>query len=674
MAKKPGKQRPSGKKKNTPASIQTPLQLPVKVPYYEDPRFLAGLISVLTCIAFFPSLKNDFMQTWDDNAYVTMNAYIRAINLHSIRLMFTKQVMGTYVPLPLLTYALDYKIYGLNPLGYHLTNLVLHLICTFFVFKLLRLLNINILFAALGALLFGIQPMRVESVAWISERKDVLYTVFYLAALITHVRFIQSGQQRAKYYRLTLLFFFLALLSKIEAVTLPLSLLLLDYFMERPLRIRLLVEKIPHFLLSLLFGIFGILILYKVGLLSVNRELAFTDRLFYGVFSLNAYIFKFFFPYVLSAIYPYPVASGHVLPLFYYLNPLLTLGLAFLIYKFARNKRAIVFGALFFFVNVVFMLQILAAGNAFLADRYTYVAYIGIIFIVVWGLEQLSLRKKPWRLPIALGVTAYIIVFMVQTYNRCEVWENGETLWTDIITKYPGQVVAAYTNRAITYSDKQEFDRAIPDFTEAIAINPRYPVSYANRGMVYGNMGQVENAIADFTKAIALDPAYKMALHNRGVAYGNLGEYGKAVSDLSRAIRIDPHYISAYNNLSIIYCQKNQIDSAISVCLAGLDVISESDVLHGNLGNCYLEKEDTEKALAQYTQCLEINNRNIDALLGMAVLCYMRNDKRGGDDYVNQSQAVDPVLNEGMSGVEKLQQSGYYISPVKKKFLSKYLP
>ncbi|MCX6243620.1 MAG: tetratricopeptide repeat protein [Bacteroidetes bacterium] len=668
MTSKPKKisQSRSGTRVKQPAKQYT-----VKKPLFEDPRFLAAVIVVLTFIAFFPSLKNTFITTWDDNAYVTENHYIRELNFQSLKLMFTKQVNGTYVPLPLITYAIEYKLFGVHPLPYHITNLLIHLVCTLLVFQLLRLLKINLILAAAGALLFGIHPMRVESVVWIAERKDVLYSLFYLAALVMHVKFIRGGEKATTNYRLTLLFFFLALLSKIEAVTLPLSLLLIDYYLERPLKFRLIAEKIPHFLLSFFFGCLGIFILFKVGLLTVNKILSFSDRFFYGLFALNAYVVKFLFPYQQSAVYPYPVSPGNALPLFYYLNPLLTLLMIFLVYRTVRRTRAVVFGALFFLVNVIFLLQIFAAGSAFLADRYTYVAYFGLIFMAVWGADQLITKKAQQKQLILTGMGVYLIVFMVLTWNRCETWKNDISLWTDVIEKYPGKSVASYSNRGIAYTQEGQWDNALADFTKAIAVDPKYPVSFANRGMVYGNLGRVEDAISDFTKAIEIDTAYTLVYHNRGVTYGSLGQYDKAISDLKRAVKLKPGYISAYSNLGLIYCQMNLPDSAIRIGLEGLNKNPQSADLLASLGNSYLLKSDVENAGAYYRKCLETSDRNIDALLGMAVVSYLKNEIAYANGYINQAQSIEPVLNEGMAGVEKLEQAGYSFTAGKKEILSK---
>ena len=671
MTAKHQKYKPSGKNENKSPLRSSPKQKTLDKSLFEDPRFLGSVLIILTCIAFFPSLRNDFMSTWDDNAYVTTNTIIRNLNLHSLRMMFTKQVNGTYVPLPLLTYTIEFSLFGLKAFPYHLTNLILHLICTLLVFRLFRLLKINIFFAAAAAVLFGVHPMRVESVAWIAERKDVLYSLFYLAALVSHVRFIQVDDQSKKQYRLTLLFFFLALLSKIEAVTLPLSMLLIDYYLERPLKFSLIREKIPHFLLSLLFGCLGIFILSRTGLLSVNHEIGFADRLFYGLFTLTCYIFKFLIPYQQSAIYPYPVASGHSLPWLLYVNPVVIAGMGFLLYKTLKFTRSLIFGALFFLVNVIFLLQILAAGNAYLADRYTYIAYIGLIFMMTWGLEQFVKNKKGRQTIVSFGLFVVITIFMVMTFNRCEVWKNGITLWTDVIEQFPGKSVAPYSNRGIAYTKTGDWENAFTDFTKAISINPKYPESYSNRGEVYANLGQTDNAIVDFTSALKLDPTLKTVLHNRGVAYGALGQYDKAVTDLNHAIKIDPKYISAYNNLSIIYCLKNQVDSAIKICIDGLKVNPDIPVLQAGLGNCYLEKADISNAELHYKNCLKTDERNLDALLGMAVVSYMKNELGYAKGYLEQAQMVEPALSNGMEGIDQLEKAGYLFSKGKKEVLAR---
>ena len=340
-------------KKVIPASQKTVQQIPEKK-FYDKPGFLFIIIIVITTLAFIPSLKNDFMDTWDDSIYVTNNPLITGCNLYAMKEMFITPVNGTYVPIPLLTFAAEYKLFGHNPLPFHITNLILHLLCTLLIFQFLRQLKLNILFAAFGALLAGVHPMRVESVAWITERKDLLYSLFYLASMIAYILYLKAEKRPVRYLILSMFLFALSLFSKIQAVTLPLSLLLIDYYFERPLKLQLILEKVPYIILSLFFGIVGIYILHKEGVLKPSEFMSFGDRLLYGFFTLSTYIFRFFAPFNLSAIHPYPVSVGNPLPVFYYLNPLIIFFLGFLVYRSFHKTRAIIFGSLFFLFNVFF--------------------------------------------------------------------------------------------------------------------------------------------------------------------------------------------------------------------------------------------------------------------------------------------------------------------------------
>jgi len=226
---------------------------------------MALLVLILTFFALSPVLKNGFINTWDDEKYVTSDPIIQAPGLSGVGAMFTHQVNGSYVPLPLLTFAIEYHLFGMNPVPFHVTNLLLHLLCTFLVFRLLLMFRLDLRMAAFGALLFGIHPMHVESVAWITERKDVLYGAFYLTSLLMYLKHLQTPRGN-RYLLLCFLFFFLSLLSKIEAVTLPLVMLLFDYFENRKLHWRRVTEKWPFFHFSLLIGLIGIFIIYRVGI------------------------------------------------------------------------------------------------------------------------------------------------------------------------------------------------------------------------------------------------------------------------------------------------------------------------------------------------------------------------------------------------------------------------
>ena len=432
---KPG--RPASPKRRLPSEKPPVKKAAVKAAFTDKPLFLAIVILALTFVVFLPVFSSDFLSTWDDSDYITNNLMIRAINFHTLKAMFSSQIGGTYVPLPLLSYAIEYKLFGLSSTAFHFTNLLIHLFCTLFVFEIFRRLGIKPLYAALGALLFGIHPMGVESVAWVTERKDLLYTFFYLASIIAYLNYLKKDTRKLINLGVSWSLFLLALLSKIQAVSLPLVLLAIDFYMRRPVRLKLLVEKVPFFILSLGFGIAGIFILKNMGALKINEMYTLQERLFFGSYAFNAYLIKFAAPFGLSALYPYPIKTGESLPVIYYLSPLLIGVLAFVTWKSYQKGRSIVFGVLFFTLSVFFLLQSFGAGQGFMADRYTKVPYVGLIFIVVFQAQH-YLEKHHTRKAMVFPVLAVILVgFMFLSYHRAGVWKNGDTLWTDVIEKYP---------------------------------------------------------------------------------------------------------------------------------------------------------------------------------------------------------------------------------------------
>jgi protein O-mannosyl-transferase len=657
-------------------NFSPPRRKDAKEGFFQKPLNLAIIILGITFVVFFPTLKNDFIPTWDDEKYVLNNPVIRDLDLVNIRYMFTRPVNGTYVPLPLLTFAFENTLFGNNPLPYHATNLLLHLACTFLVFWLFRLLKLDLIYAAFAALLFGIHPMRVESVAWITERKDVLYGFFYLASIIAYIKHTQEENRSSKFFLISLLSFLLALLSKIEAVTLPLSLLLIDYFSKRPLTVKLFTEKIPYFILSLIFGVLGIIIIYRVGLktegfLKSNEMVSLTDRIFYGLYALGGYLFKFLLPVRQSALYLRPEITGFFRILFYVLNPIFLIVLGFFVYRSRKFTRTFIFGCLFFLANVIFLLQVFTVGIAFFADRFTYIPYIGLFFITGWSVQDFLSKKPSAKTTAIMILSVYCIILMFSTFNRCKVWKNDVTLWSDVIEKYPDQTLIPYINRGMGYTNRQEWENAIADFNKANAIDPKNASVLTDRGFVYGIIGQPQEAISDFTMALSLEPKNTKALQNRGVAYGNTGQHDKAVADFLKTIELDPGYVKAYVNLGLIYLQQKEYDRVMDISLRGLKIDTHTAELYTNLGNCYLEKGENDHAIEKFSGGLLINGSDLDAVLGMMVAYYNKNDMATAKGYLTQAMSLYPDLNQGLKGLDELERSGQPFCDRKKETLRK---
>ena len=330
-------------------------------------------ILVFTGICFFPMLKNQ-LTNWDDEFYVVQNALLRGPDWTGI---FSKPVVSNYHPITIVTLAANYSMTGLDASSYLITNLLLHLINTGLVFYFTWLISGKKLWvAAFTATFFGIHPMHVESVAWVSERKDVLYTLFFLISLIQYWRFLTTSKNKNLIY--SLLFFALSLLSKPAAIILPFVLVLLDYWYGRPIGKRSLLEKTPFLFLSLVFAV--ITVKLQSGSAIAGLDLyPLWNRFFFATYTSMSYIIRFFVPYPLSTFHPFPATKALGWPIMF--SPLFMLVLLALVW-FKRKNKLLVFSFFFFVINLALVLQIVSIGHTLLAERYTYVPYIGMGFFI----------------------------------------------------------------------------------------------------------------------------------------------------------------------------------------------------------------------------------------------------------------------------------------------------
>ncbi|MCX6287023.1 MAG: tetratricopeptide repeat protein [Bacteroidetes bacterium] len=704
MAKKPNIQ--SRKISNNTTQSKLPPPVNHVTPLIERPAFLIFIIIVLTFFAFSPSLQNGFILTWDDSAYILNNQTIQHFNSSSISEIFTTTVAGSYVPLPLFTFAIEYRIFGLNPFIFHLSNLFLHLLCTVLVFLLLKKLRLKPLFAGIGSLIFALHPMHVESVVWLSERKDLLYSLFYFSSLLVYIRYIELPRKRYLFYFTSLFLFLLSLFSKITAVTLPIVLLFIDYYLDRSFKKKVLIEKIPFLVLSLIFGFTEIVLLRNQEFLQTPQNISLLDQIFLGFYSLDAYVIKFFIPFQLSAIYPYGNSLGHDLSIIYYISPFFAFFLGFLIYKWRKN-RVILFGIVFFLINIIpmFQAQIVTQGIGFLADRFSYLPYLGLCLITGWFCEHYLWNKNELKQLSFGGFTLIFIIMMFITFNRTKVWKDDMTLWNDVIEKYPNEIVKSYANRGIAYTKQGKWNDAITDFTKVIEMDPQYSWGYSDRGVAYQNTSQWEKSLDDFSKAIALNKNdsdaflsrgvsygvlrnYRMAIEdfsktieltpknskaysNRGLTYMNLGFVDSAIKDYSKAIELNRGYRDAFVNRSIAYSKINQLDKAISDCSAAIELDQGNAGLYNILGYFYFEKGDIDKANKQFQSCLNIDARNFEALLGLSTIFYLNRDKDNAYKYLDQAISIEPRLGNGMDGIAELENIGYFKSPYQKEVLKK---
>jgi len=557
---------------------------------------LAIIIS-LVFLAFLPSLQNGFTN-WDDNVLVTENMMIRGLSWHNIGHYFTSYYISTYIPLTLLSFALEYQVADLDPRLYHITNLAIHIINCLLVFCLILLLTKNTWLSLITALLFGLHPLRVESVAWVTERKDVLFALFFLSTLIFYLLYQKTA--RVRHYFISILMFILSALSKGMAVTLPFVILLFDYYLKRRFDKKLFLEKIPYFLIAIFFALLAVFAQFPSIARRVEPLVVFPSTLFIACRNIWFYLLKLLLPVKLSALYPYPDLSGSTLPIIFYLSPLIVIVLIILATYGNERSRKVFLGTAFFLFNIVTVIGIIPlAGDAIAADRYTYIPSIGICFLVAAGFYYLYEKKNiglKFYKPVLLAILIAVLgIFSILTWQRCKVWKNDMTLWKDALSKYPSPV--AFNNRGLVYYEKKQYEKAIRDFNSALAMDTEYSTAYYNRANVYDAEADYQKALADYSRAIELDPKAAKAYNNRGLTYGRMGKHQKAIDDFTQAVRIDPTYALALNNRGMIYGRLKQHKQAIADFTQALRIDPDYAKSYYNRALAYYSLGDYKRAL-----------------------------------------------------------------------------
>ena len=601
---------------------------------------LSALLCILTFIVFSPSLKNGFTN-WDDPQYVTENI---AVKNFSIKEIFTTHVNTNYHPLTMLSFAVEYRFFKLKPFVYHFNNILLHTINVLLVFALIHLISKNIPLAFVTALLFAVHPFRVESVAWITERKDVLTGAFYLGALYCYSLYIQSSLNK-KFLGFTFLFFLLACLSKPQSIALTLTLFVFDFYFQRPLSKRLVLEKIPFALgsLALLWveylGIKSWLVLPRD-----MEEYSLIEKVFLTSCSLTGYLVKSFIPYKLSALYPYPEKTNGMFSAAVYVSMIVPCILIYLVIRLRHKWRAISFGILFFLANIALALAIIWTQGSPMNDRFTYIPSIGIAFLTSFVLVHIVRQMRSWqKYSVTIVLTVYIGTLSVLSFERCSVWKNGFSLFSDVIKHYP-QIGLAYSkcgvilseanlheealkyfdkaiqikpntyefrnNRGLAYFRARRYKEAVEELTIAMRLNRLKPSSYANRGEAYTFLNEYDLAMADFDKAIELSPKEAWVYFKKANALDFFNKSDLAIQYYTRTLTLDPFYIYAYNNRGILYKQKGLYDLALKDYTRAIELNPGLAEAYTNRANLYRIQGDLTKALEDQNKAAQLKQQS----------------------------------------------------------------
>lgn len=491
----------------------------------------------------------DFI-SWDDADFTYNNNDVKDFN---VKAFFSKFYLGNYAPLTMVSFAFDYFFNGENPLLYHLHNIALHTVISICVLVLFNKIQTNKHVSFFVALLFALHPMQTESIAWISERKNLVCGFFYILTLVAYVNYINTNNSRNYFF--SLLFFVLALFSKGMAVSIPFSMLAIDLWVKRKLTKPVLLEKIPFFILSIIFGIVAIKAQSSASFLKTPEDFSFLQKLLLSGYAYMQYALKLVFPVGLSAIYPYPKT---------YLNIYFIIGTIFfivslllLVYGFLKEKNLLAGSIIFFSGNIIFVLQFIKQGAVLMADHYVYIACLGLFFPFCYVLFR---KFKNNNFPIII-CTTIVLFYCGATYLRNNVWKNSITFWKEVVRKYPNSEIAQ-SSLGAEFMRISDNVNAAACFNKAIAINPRYYKTYYNKGLLLAKNNQLNEAIADFTQAIK-EGNYLKPMVSRAEAYFILKDYQKAISDAETVLKKEPDNIGANYVLGNCYSGLNKLDEAL---------------------------------------------------------------------------------------------------------------
>jgi len=568
-------------------------------------------VMIIGCLAAFGRVAGNGFINFDDPGYITQNDHVQSgFTIENMKWAFTSTVESNWHPLTWLSHILDWKIFAGNAGGHHLASLFLHTGSALLLFFFLYRTTQTVWPAGLAAALFALHPLRVESVAWAAERKDVLSMFFGLASIYAYALYAENS--RCSRYLACLMFFVLSLMAKPMLVTLPFVFLLLDYwplnrwqkikFQSNEYSIRkLLWEKAPFIMLTAFSSIITVWAQHQGG--TFARSLPFSDRIFNAIITYVSYLEKMFWPFNLAVFYPYPdsPAFWKIMLLFCILG-----GATVTVVYTVRTLPFLFVGWFWYLGTLIPVIGLVQVGSQAMADRYTYFPLIGVAIILAWSIDFFIKNKqtgKNFLIPVCTGI---LVVLALLTWQQCGYWKNDLALFGHALRVTQKNALAhnqmglayfeaesnkealyhfdraillnhnqdsAYNNRGAVYLKSGNDRKALSDFNHAIFINPSYIKAYNNRANLYAQTGHHELAIDDLTKTIRLDPDYINGYYNRGLLFAKLGRYQPALKDLDEAIRLKEDYADAYNLKAAVYLNQNDMVSgcrdAKKACMLG---------------------------------------------------------------------------------------------------------
>ena len=619
---------------------------------------LIGLFLMIITFAAFEQVRTCAFINFDDNIYVTENLYVQSgLTLKGVIWAFSRIHAGHWHPLTWLSHMLDCQLYGLNPSGHHLTNLAFHIANTLLLFLVLKHMTGALWRSCFVAALFALHPLHVESVAWVAERKDVLSTFFWMLTMWAYIRYVERPKLHR--YLLALLFFALGLMSKPTLVTLPFVLLLLDYWplgrfqlspsgmnpkspisksinpsAQRSKALYLVREKAPFFALCAASIVLTIFAAGRGEAVGTLEEYRLDTRVANALVSYVSYIGKMIWPSHLSIFYPYQ----EMLPLWKVVGAgLLLISVSFLVIRFTRKLPYLAVGWFWYLGTLVPVIGLVQVGMQAMADRFTYIPFIGLFVMFSYGVANLSGAWRYRRIILSISAGLLLLILMIITRLQVKHWQNSITLFQHslevtednyqshtilgVALSVQGKTQEAIDHYRAALRIKPDFlgahyslgaaleregkdQEAMEHYVGALRIKPDRPEAHHNLGVLFLRQGKNREAIDHFREALRIKPDYPDAHNNLGTVLRRQGKNQEAIDHFNEALRIEPNYPEAHNNLAGALEDLGKNREAMDHYVEALRIKPDSAVVHNNLGILLFRQGKTREAIVHFSEAL----------------------------------------------------------------------
>jgi protein O-mannosyl-transferase len=659
---------------------------------------IIGIVAV-----YIKAQKFDFVG-YDDDLYVTQNQFVqKGISLEGIKWAFTTFHSANWHPLTWLSHMLDCELYGLNAAGHHWTNIEFHIANTVLLFIILFRMTGALWQSAFVAALFAVHPLHVESVAWISERKDVLSTFFGLLSIAAYDAYVKKSS--TKYYILMIVSFSLGLMAKPMLVTLPFALLLLDFwplkrfqlqrdFLLKPEKPaedaigrndRIILEKIPLFILVVGSCIVTFFAQKSEGAVMAIAALPLKYRIENAVLSYIKYIFKAIWPHNLAVFYPHP---GNTLPLWQIFGgAILIIAACYGAIRTAKKYPYIPVGLFWYLGTLVPVIGLVQVGDQAMADRYSYIPLIGIFIIVSWGVPEFFKERGFPKIFLRMSAAVLLVALSWESFFQLNTWENGITLFEHAVSVTRDNYQAE-NNLGTAYSSK-DLDKAVFHYKTALKINPMDAMALYNLGTIYEKKGHMDRAISYYLKALRINPDYAGALNNLGMAFYDRGNYDRAalffrsaiktkskhtdarinlanvlflqskpdeaILQYQKIIQTDPENADAHYNLACVLAFQNKINEAVHHYNEALRIDPKYSKAYYNLGNILLRQGKMKEAFFQYAKAIEYRPDYVQAYNQIGVILLKQGKFKKAGVFFSKALQIDPGFSEAHANLDIAQ-------------------